>query len=1244
MRKELVVKGRSLTGTSDLTLLAPIIPGLVPSLDSITYKTRVKRLLKTLQGGRASLHEYSAYRPLSDAVERVAMIHSFRVCVLEPQDQVLLAVTFDATWEAYIRVLWQKVGTLLDIIFCNTQDYVLSTDSFEAWTGWVQRVQVETSFYFNTHGLTVDDAAYLREEERIHRAPPGAVPADLLATRHSVQSAESIAWNAAFNEGLDTLRQGLQSLAVLFRLTDTYLPGTPDGDVLRRASRDLLEEFTALAESNNLPAGLSEQMKKRFRRQLEWLAEGGEVTRPLPPYPDKDLDYAALADVQGGILRPFDGVTHGCLVLLAFDDRLAAARLLDVLLPLVTRETGGAPPPVTVNVALTYEGLRACGLTEAQLALFPQEFREGMEARASMLGDFRANHPRRWRLPLRNWDAPAAGQPARVEMSAVHLVVQLRTQSASAVSDPLDPAHPLHAAIAAIVNTPGSQQVREGMQVLSVQGMKRLFNGAGEVVEHFGFADGGSDPVFDKGLMGRQYRNRVHLGEFLVGRAGEADPASPPATPEEQERAAWLRDGSFLVVRKLSQRPDLLHNTLVEAMKATGLPRDEILGKMMGRKQDGTPMADPAAAGNDFNYRQDADGARCPFHAHIRRSNPRPPDADQMDFGPPLRPGGRHPRLMRRSMSYGDAYNWPRPNTEAAPDDIERGLVFMAYNASISEQFEVIQRWITGGNSTGGSSRQSDPFMGVPDWDETRSYRFEAGGRVHRIALDSAPGVGVEPEPLVRLEWGMYLFTPSMPVLRKLCMVAAANLPVAPVWSAAEGEAIVQQLLRMEAEQGTAAAIQAWKTALEDGEAQEKFHAAGVWEAIRTFHAGVLRTPYGVLVADRALVLQALGEPRCSVAGYRERMVQSIGEIYLGLDAGDEYDRQSAAANAAISAIGEQDAFDLALLYTHEALDAFIQAEKDLGALRRIATWELDLDAKEVVDQVLARLCQEWFGLPADANGDILVPGSWRWDWKEGEPPIYPAHFTAPSRYIFQPRPGPDVEDYGRRIGAALTAAITRFLVPHRAAGTVPTTPGGAQARIAQAILHAFPDRQSDDLVARVFCGALMGFLPTVDGNLRLSLNEWLSDGSFWSLRAAWPVTPGTAYQKAKSLLLQPLVRAMQLRPSPELVWRRAAGTGLRIGGVDVQPGETVVAALVSGTQQCLAAGSPDVSLVFGGARSPAPPAHPTHACPGYHAGMGVLLGILAGLLQVQDSMRPSPVPLAFTFEGPTPFFPKGPQ
>ncbi len=64
------------------------------------------------------------------------------------------------------------------------------------------------------------------------------------------------------------------------------------------------------------------------------------------------------------------------------------------------------------------------------------------------------------------------------------------------------------------------------------------------------------------------------------------------------------------------------------------------------------------------------------------------------------------PRIIRRGMSYGPARD------EAGGDD--RGIIFQAYNASIAEQFEVIQRWVSGGNSTGTYSRQNDALLGLP--------------------------------------------------------------------------------------------------------------------------------------------------------------------------------------------------------------------------------------------------------------------------------------------------------------------------------------------------------------------------------------------------------------------------------------------------------------------------------------------------------------------------------------------------
>src|SRR5215204_2386425 len=49
-----------------------------------------------------------------------------------------------------------------------------------------------------------------------------------------------------------------------------------------------------------------------------------------------------------------------------------------------------------VSVAFTWNGLRALGVDEASLATFPEEFRQGMTARAQVLGDTGANHPDNW--------------------------------------------------------------------------------------------------------------------------------------------------------------------------------------------------------------------------------------------------------------------------------------------------------------------------------------------------------------------------------------------------------------------------------------------------------------------------------------------------------------------------------------------------------------------------------------------------------------------------------------------------------------------------------------------------------------------------------------------------------------------------------------------------------------------------------------------------------------------------------
>src|SRR5688572_9630130 len=59
-------------------------------------------------------------------------------------------------------------------------------------------------------------------------------------------------------------------------------------------------------------------------------------------------------------------------------------------------DSGGALDSRWVTVAFTWNGLRALGVDDACLATFPEEFRQGMAHRATILGDTGANHPDHW--------------------------------------------------------------------------------------------------------------------------------------------------------------------------------------------------------------------------------------------------------------------------------------------------------------------------------------------------------------------------------------------------------------------------------------------------------------------------------------------------------------------------------------------------------------------------------------------------------------------------------------------------------------------------------------------------------------------------------------------------------------------------------------------------------------------------------------------------------------------------------
>ncbi len=1170
-----------LQGITELTLTAPLKQGWTPAPDTCTYVTRLQLLLKTVSEVQGRSRELESGSAFSDVVARVSVIHSFRLAILEAENKLLLAVTFDRPWEPYIRQVWRDLGALLDVIFCHCDGYPIARDcTFDDYVAWIRRQQVQGNFFYIATGLTAGDLSYSIAMEKLQRENPPSAAIDMAATQFVIPRAEDIAARAALLSPAQAARKGLEALAGLYRLTEVFAqsndPMNRDHIILHRAAQDFLIDLKNPTIAAEFPDG--SPLRKLYDSELLWF---GQTPAPALPSPAERLEFKPT-DVQGGILRGYPKVTHGCLVLIKADDAASARAFLHDL-PVrdaVDVDENDAGP--FVNVALTLQGLQRLGLSDAEIAVFPKEFREGMEARAGLLGDVRANHPERWNLP-KHVD----------RLSDVHIVVQLRIGEAT-LDEKKDhtwhDVHPLH-------DTVHAWKERKGISVLAVEPMRRYEKEA-KTRDHFGFADGLSQPEVGA-KDGKDWSDAVQRGEILIGYDNDQGDG-----PRPKKANPLLDNSTFLVVRKLKQNVKALNERIgAQAVKlkdaGVSVTADELKAKMMGRTLDGDPVVAPGAReSNDFNYDADPKGAKCPFQSHVRRTNPRPavPGAT-----PPL-PRQKMPRLMRRGMTYG------APMDSGNDDDDDRGLMFMAYNASIAEQFEVVQRWISGGNSSGVHSSQADPFLGVPRTGDPRTFRFQHEGKVLRVNLDepaSGPSVPpIEPVPFVKLEWGAYLFVPSMAALAKLGE-PPTRAPVSAL--ASTGEQVIQKLLATP----TVARAAGFKAALEDVVSRKAGIPDAIWAAVREIHGGALDTQsdFGVLVGSDALVNEVYGNASAhhTVDGYMQRMKTSIGPIFLGLDAGDKYEAQSKQVNEAIGKITRQAAFDAAIETTRGVLEVFV---KDLPpSLLEGAP----VDLKLLSDRVLAGLSRKWFDIPDNINVSD-DPRTWNWH-VEGEKPRCPGHFTSPSRYFFSPLPdGTQAEAHGQAHGKAVVAAVLKFVKAQRG--------HALRGELSKAMFDAISD---DDQLASTIVGVMMGFLPTVDGNLRRTLYEWIEQRTLWSLQREARLCMHNGHISldcATQRILPLLLHSMQRHPVPDVVWRRAL-THHTLGPLEVQPGQRVVVGIVSATQALQAHGSDDVYPVFGGDRKLDP--HPTHACPGYEMAMGVLLGILGALIERRLSPGSSP-------------------
>ncbi len=1222
-----VASSLHLQGMTELTLLAPLKRGFVPSGDTCSYASRLRLLFAALMAARSRAREQEQGSAFSDVVARVQTIHGFRLAILEPSNQLLLAVTFDSGWEPYIRRVWRDLGPLLDVIFCHCEGYPLAADcSFETYGAWIRASQVQSSFFYIASGLTVGDLRYLADVERIQRdgdggwmSNPPHEPAEQAIARLRVPHASEAALQQARLNPRLALARGLEALAGLYALTDLFAatpdPQQRDHQVLLRAAQDLLVELREPFLRDQLQQDAA--LQAQYRTELDWFLQPPPPSLRRPRLPRKP---PAPEDLQIGLLREGPPCSHGLLVLLRLTDVAEARRWLAAQLPALARGDGTPGNPV-LNLALTLPGLRKLGVSQATLALLPREFCEGMEARADLLGDLRGNHPSHWRRPQRHGlasqGASATGPAAQVHLAEVDVVLQWRVQSAPSAGDhQLDAHHPLHGCFEALQSEPG-------LQVLAVEPLRRQTLGRRDpcearVVEHFGFVDGISQPSFRVGPATHGL-GPLALGELLLGHANDRGDEDSVLADDPV-----LADGSFLVLRKLRQFPERLQQRLESEVKRLAqqgvqISVAEIKAAMMGRTTEGEPLVPRSGPGlNDFDYRDDPHGLRCPLQAHIRRANPREgaPNAQG--------PGGREPvpRLLRRGMSYGPDLT-PAELDGHAPAR-ERGLFFMAYNASIAEQFEIVQRWISGGNATGVGSAQADPLLGVPTLGDRRCFRWHrplADGQqqVLRIFLDEEPDAArgpMAPQPFVQLEWGLYAFVPSLGALAHLAAAAPTVASAGPSEQAREGEALIQQLLGPLKPLGAAA----WKQCLEDLLSRRQLLPDKLWAAVRELHGGALDTgtDYGVLVGSPALLQTVLQdrEGHYSVCGYADRMNHSIGPIFLGLDAGDDYARLADPVNRLIAGISRDEAFLLGRRALTEVLrNAWIAGSPLPGPSGGPARMPVDL--KRLSDEVLARVARHWFGLP-DGTHVLAAARDWAWQADTNARPRCPGHFDTPSRYFFQPLPeGTAAEEQGRRHGRQLLEAVRNWVIQCRAQSE------RLEGTLAPALFDAMA-AQSDTTLASTCIGVLMGFLPTVDGCWRRALMDSRADPRLWLAQARLQALGTPELAQAEPLLLPWLEQALMRHPVPDMIWRTARHDHA-LGPVPVvSAGRRVVLGLMSGTQaqwQAREAGGSaaqscpaDLSLLFGGRRQ-AGTAHPLHACPGQEAAMGLLLGMSAGLL-----------------------------
>jgi Dyp-type peroxidase family len=310
----------------------------------------------------------------------------------------------------------------------------------------------------------------------------------------------------------------------------------------------------------------------------------------------------------------------------------------------------------------------------------------------------------------------------------------------------------------------------------------------GEGIEHFGYVDGRSQPLFLTTDFAGLEGGAVGPGttEAGGGRVDVWNPFEPIGLALLPDPLANQPDclGSYFVFRKLEQNVrdfTIEEQRLADRLDLQGSDRERAGAMVVGRFRDGTPLALSQTDGfvpkkeNNFRYdgpQGDKDALRCPIHAHIRKTNPRGDIGTQ--FGAPEEAERAH-RIARRGITYGERNR--RPDAFQALDDLpskDVGLLFMCFQASIRNQFAFMQRgWANNQSFVRPDVTGIDPVIGQLDSDGPDDPK-EA-----QIDQTWLPEYGSNQREVktffgdfVRMRGGEFFFAPSIPFLRGLAGAA----------------------------------------------------------------------------------------------------------------------------------------------------------------------------------------------------------------------------------------------------------------------------------------------------------------------------------------------------------------------------------------------------------------------------------------------------------------------------------------